>query len=257
MEQLFDIRLFFSSIPELLEFLPISLLITGVSMIFGLLLALVFALVRNTKIPVLSQIVTVLVSFVRGTPIIVQLYLTYNGIPLLLKYINMQYGTDLSVNDVPPLLFVFVTFAINEAAYNSETLRAAFGSVDRYQIEAAESLGMTFPQILRRVIIPEAATVAIPPLGNSLISLLKGTSLAFVAGVTEMTAQGKIISGSNFRYFEVYLALAVIYWVLTIIIELVIRFLEDRMMIKQPVNRSEKRKAIEVKENYSQGSEFF
>lgn len=235
MGTLFDVQVFLTSIPELLKFLPISLLITGVSMIFGLLLALLFAVIRIAKIPVLSQVLTVFISFIRGTPIIVQLYLTYNGIPLLLKFINNQYGTALSVDAVPALLFVFVTFAFNEGAYNSETVRAAFNSVDPYQIEAAESLGMTYPQVLRRIIIPEAAAVAIPNLGNALIGLLKGTSLAFVAGVTEMTAQGKIISGSNFRYFEVYLALAVIYWGMTIVIELLIKLIERHMEIKQPV----------------------
>ena len=258
MADLFDTQIFFSSIPELLRFLPVSLLITAVSMIAGLGLALVFAVIRMTKLPILSQIVTVVISFVRGTPLIVQLYLTYNGIPLLLKYINLKQGTDLSINDVPPLLFVFVAFAVNEAAYNSETIRAAFGAVDRYQIEAAESLGMTFGQVLRRIIIPEAATVAILPLGNSLISLLKGTSLAFVAGVTEMTAQSKIISGANFRYFEVYLALALIYWVLTIFIELLIRFLEKNMRIKQPATQSADKKPADVgfEKNLTQGSDF-
>lgn len=188
----------------------------------------------------LSQLVTVFISFIRGTPIIVQLYLTYNGIPLFLKFINQEYGTDYNINAVPAMLFVLVTFAFNEAAYNSETIRAALQSVNKGQIEAAESLGMTYLQVLKRVIMPQALVVAIPPLGNALIGLLKGTSLAFVAGVIEMTAKGKIISGSNFRFFEVYLALAIIYWVMTIIIEQILRYMERKFSIPdsaQAVNR--------------------
>lgn len=237
MAQIFDIEAVFSSIPGLLKFLPVSLEITFISMIVGLILGLILAVIRMKKIPVLTQIATVFISFIRGTPIIVQLYLTYNGIPLLLRFINEQYGTGYNINAVPAMLFVLVTFAFNEAAYNSETIRAALQSVNKGQIEAAESLGMTYFQVLRRVILPEAIVVATPPLGNALIGLLKGTSLAFVAGVVEMTAQGKIISGSNFRFFEVYLALAIIYWALTIIIEQILRYLEKRFSIPEPNQR--------------------
>jgi polar amino acid transport system permease protein len=232
--KLFDISVVFSSIPKLLGYLPVTLEITAISMIAGLILGLLFAVVKLRKIPVLSQVIAVFVSFIRGTPIIVQLYLTYNGIPLLLQGINASYGTDYNINHIPPLLFVLVTFAFNEAAYNSETIRASIQSVDLGQIEAAESLGMTYPQVLRRIILPEAAVVAIPPLGNALIGLMKGTSLAFVASVVEMTAEGKIIAGGNYRYFEVYLALAIIYWILTIIIEQIIRFIESKMAISDP-----------------------
>lgn len=234
MGKIFDISAVFSSIPQLLKVLPVTLEITVISMLIGVVLGLLIAVIRINKIPVLHQIMSVFVSFIRGTPMIVQLYLTYNGIPLLLKYINMIHGTNYNINAVPAMLFVLVTFALNESAYNSETIRAALQSVDRGQIEAAESLGMTYPQILRRIILPEATIFAIPPLGNALISLLKGTSLAFVAGVIEMTAQGKIISGSTFRFFEVYLALALIYWVLTILIERVLRFLEHYFEIPEP-----------------------
>lgn len=231
MGTIFDISVVFSSIPRLLQYLPVSLEITAVSMVFGLLLGLVFAVVRMKKVPVLHGIVAFFISFVRGTPLIVQLYMTYYVIPLVLKYINLQYGTDYSIKAVPDLLFVIITFSFNEAAYNSEIIRAALQSVQRGQIEAAESLGMSYAQTLRRVILPQAALVAIPPLGNALIGLLKGTSLAFVAGVIEMTAAGKIISGSNFRFFEVYLALAVIYWAMTILIERLAALLEKRLEI--------------------------
>jgi len=229
--KLFDIEAVFSAIPELLRFLPVSLQITFISMLAGLVLGLVLAIIRIKKVPVLSQLITLFISFIRGTPMIIQLYLSYNGIPLLLKYINMTYGTDYSINAIPAMLFVLITFSCNEAAYNSETIRAALQSVNKGQIEAAESLGMTYFQVLKRVIIPEALVVAVPPLGNALISLLKGTSLAFVAGVVEMTAQGKIISGSTFRFFEVYLALAIIYWALTIVIEQILKYLEKKFSI--------------------------
>lgn len=229
MPKLIDFKMILTNIPQLLQYLPITLAIVILSMIVGLVFALIIALVRLNKIPVLTQLFTLLVSFVRGTPLLVQLYLSYYGVPIALKYWNYYNHTNYNINNLPAFLFVFVAFASNEAAYNSENIRGALLSVDRGEIEAAQSLGMTGGQILRRITIPEALVVALPTLGNQFISLIKGTSLAFVAGVIEMTAEGQIIAGRNFRYFEVYLSLAIIYWALTVITEVIIRFVEKRI----------------------------
>lgn len=233
MGKIFDFETVISSIPKILVYLPVTIEITVLSMIFGLVLGLLLALIKMNKIPILAQFAAVFVSFVRGTPLIVQLYLSYTGIPLLLKYYNYANDTNYTINKVPAMLFVLVTFSLNEAAYNSETLRAALQSVDSGQIEAAQSLGMTYWQVFRRIILPEAFVVALPTLGNTLIGLLKGTSLAFVCAVVEITAQAKIIAGANYRYFEVYLALAFIYWMVTIIIEQIIRIVEKRFDIPE------------------------
>lgn len=235
MGKIFDIKTVWTAIPQLLQYLPVTLEITVLSMVFGLILGLLLAIIKINRVPVLTQITTVIVSFVRGTPLIVQLYLSYTGIPLLLKYYNYEHGTNLNVNEVPALLFVLVTFAINEGAYNSENIRAALQSVNKGQIEAAQSLGMTYSQVLRQIILPEAFVVALPTLGNTLIGLLKGTSLAFVCAVVEMTAQAKIFAGVNYRYFEVYLALAIIYWSVTIIIEQLIHLIEKKIAIPENV----------------------
>lgn len=229
MPKLIDFKMIFTNIPQLLKYLPITLGIVILSMVVGLFFALIIALVRLKKVPGLSQLFTVLVSFVRGTPLIVQLYLSYYGVPIALRYWNYYNHTNYSINGIPAFMFVFVAFAINESAYNSENIRGALLSVDRGEIEAAQSLGMTGFQILRRITIPEALVVALPTLGNQFISLIKGTSLAFVAGVVEMTAEGQIIAGRSFRYFEVYMSLAIIYWALTIITEIIIRLVEKRI----------------------------
>ena len=231
MPNIFDFKLVFTQIPELLKYLPMTLEITILSMILGLIIGLVLAMIKIKQIPVLKRITAIFVSFIRGTPIIVQLYITYYGIPILLKYYNYYNGTNYNLNSIPSLLFVLVAFSLNEAAYNSENIRAAIQSIEKGQIEAAHSLGMTSLQVLRRIIIPEAFVVALPTLGNALIGLLKGTSLAFVCSVVEITAQGKILAGANYRYFEVYVSLAIIYWILTIIIEQIIKFLEKIISI--------------------------
>ncbi|WP_288527942.1 amino acid ABC transporter permease [uncultured Secundilactobacillus sp.] len=231
MQHLIDFKLIFTQIPTLLQYLPNTLMITFFSMIIGLAVGLVLAIVKLNRIPVLSQVVAVFVSFIRGTPIIVQLYLTYYGIPIFLKYLNYYQGTNYSVNAIPALAFVLLAFSLNEAAYNSENIRAAILAVDKGELEAAQSLGMTRWEVLRRVTIPEAFVVALPTLGNAFIGLMKNTSLAFVASVVDLTAEGQILAGNSYRYFESYLSLAIIYWGLTIITEQILRLLERRLTV--------------------------
>ncbi|WKV52508.1 amino acid ABC transporter permease [Dickeya fangzhongdai] len=245
MPNIFDINLVFTLIPALLEYLPVTLAITAISMIIGVILGFIIASIRIKKIFFLDQLASIFVSFIRGTPLIVQLYLSYYGLPILLKYYNYYHQTDYTVNSIPSILFVLLAFSLNEAAYNSESIRAAILSVDKKQIEAAQSLGMTPLQVLWRVTIPEAFVVALPTLGNTLISLLKGTSLAFVCSVIELTARGKILASSSYRYFEVYISLALIYWALTIIIEKTIGLIEKRVTVPDtPQIKPEKKRHV-------------
>ncbi|MGT2846980.1 amino acid ABC transporter permease [Streptococcus massiliensis] len=232
--QLFSLRAVFDGLPRIIEKLPTTLLLTAGGALFGILLALVFAIVKINRVKVLYPIQVVFVSFLRGTPILVQLMLTYYGIPLVLKALNLRYGTHFDINSIPASVFAVVAFAFNEAAYASETIRAAILSVNEGEIEAARSLGMTNAQVYRRVIIPNAAVVATPTLINSLIGLTKGTSLAFSAGVVEVFAQAQILGGADYRYFERFISVALVYWVVNIVIEMFGRWIEGRMEIPVP-----------------------
>lgn len=226
MAKLFDWKLVFTEIPDIVRYLPTTLILTLVAAVIGLLLGLLIAVIRLRKIPGLWQLSAAFVSLIRGTPVIVQLYIAYFGIPIALQYINYSRGTDYNINAIPGIVFAMVALGLNQSAFDSETIRSALQSVDRGQIEAARSLGMNNLQVLTRVTIPEATSVALLPLGNSLIGLIKGTSLAFTCSVVEMTAAGKIIAGRNYRYFEVYCSLAIIYWVITFFLEKLISRLE-------------------------------
>ena len=251
-DKIFNWNAFISAFKPIISRVPTSFIITLIAMAIGLVLGLLLALIKLNRIPVLDQIRALAVSFIRGTPIYVQLLLTYTGIPLILKAINLNYGTAYNINDISPMLFVILTFAFNEAAYNSETIRAAIESVDVGQIEAAKSLGMTNFQVFKRVTLPEAASVAVAPLGNALMGLLKGTSLAFVAGVIEMTAEAKIIGGSSFRVFESYLAVALVYWAINLVFENLIRLLERKLQITP--KEKNKRHLIPTGNPFEQGS---
>ncbi|XOW22448.1 amino acid ABC transporter permease [Lactococcus lactis] len=244
--KIFSWSAFVDAFLPIIKMIPSSLEMTIIAMVFGLLLGLILALVRINKIPILNQLRALFVSFIRGTPILVQLYLSYTGIPLILKAINMNYGTNFNVNTIPAMLFVIVAFALNEGAYNSETIRAAIQSVDKGQIEAAKSLGMTNFQVFMRVILPEAATVD-APLGT-LDGLLKSIHLPSLQ-CGRMTARAQIIGGSTFRLFETYLALALVYWPICIIFELLIRGLERKLDVRMPNDKRKNRAQISLSKN--------
>lgn len=232
--KIFSPKAVFDAVPQILGKLPTTIGLTLLGALFGLILGLLFAIVKIRRVPVLYRIQALFVSFLRGTPILVQLLLSYYGIPMLLRKINLEFGLDWNIDSVPAAVFVVTAFAFNEAAYASETIRAAIQSVNAGEIEAARSLGMTESQVYRRVIIPNAAVIATPTLINSLIGLTKGTSLAFNAGITEMFYQAQIISGNDYRYFERYVAVSLIYWAISFLIENAGRAVENALAIKTP-----------------------
>lgn len=235
MAKLFDFSKVFKQLPEILQYLPVTLQLALISMAIAIILGLLIAIIKVKKIPVLRQIAGLYVSIIRGTPIIVQLYIAYFGIPMITKYICMKNGWNYEPSSTSGMTYAIIALSLNEAAYVAETFRAALLSVGTGQIEAANALGMTYFQALRRIILPETLTIALPNLGNSFIGLIKGTSLAFTCAVVEITAQSKIIGGRTYRYFEVYVSLAIIYWILTVIVEQIIKLIEKKTSIPEQV----------------------
>ncbi|WP_288744974.1 ABC transporter substrate-binding protein/permease [uncultured Enterococcus sp.] len=220
-----------SIIAQLLPKLPITLLMTVVSAIIGLGLGFLIAVVKIRNIPVLTQICSVFVSFMRGTPQLVQLFLSFYGFPILVEWLSQQMGVTANVNAIPALVYVFIAFGLNEAAYTSETFRAALLSVNKNEIEAARSIGLTNVQTMMRIILPSALIVALPNLVNSFISLLKATSLAFTVTIIDIMGQTRIIAGANLRFFEAYIAVALVYWAMCLLIEQVAKRIERKLNV--------------------------
>jgi His/Glu/Gln/Arg/opine family amino acid ABC transporter permease subunit len=228
MDQLLDFSYLIKSIPAIAKGIPTSLAIAFVAFFIGLLIGLAVALIKIYKVPVLSQIANVYVSFIRGTPLLVQIFLSYYGIPLVIRFLNSKYGWNYDVSFIPAIYFIYVAFSLNSGAYLSETIRSAILSVNKGQMEACYSVGMTTSQALKRIILPQAATVALPNIGNFFVALLKDTSLAFAASVPEIIGKAKIIAGRTSQFFEVYIVAALLYWFICIIIEHVLKILENR-----------------------------
>lgn len=226
---LFDTYFAIQSFPDILKGVPMTLLIAVVAMLLGLINGLVLTLCRIYKVPVLKELVVVYISFIRGTPLLVQIYVIYYSLPLLFTILSREMGWDLSANNIPPLAYALTAFTINTTAYMAETIRAAFRSVEAGQMEAAYSVGLTTVQSLRRIIIPQAMVVALPNLANMFLGLIKGTSLAYSIMVVEILAQAKLAAADGYRYLEAYVDAAIIYWILCLFFERLFSYLEKRV----------------------------
>lgn len=217
----FDFAYMLEILPDLLGYLPVTLYLTLASMAIAVVIGGIFAVVLVNKVPVLTQIIQVIMSFFRGTPPIVQLLLIYFGLPQILPIATGMSAETASI----------LTFSLNTAAYLAEVFRAALVSVDEGQVEAAMTVGLTYGQTLRGIVLPQAVRNAIPGTGNTFVGLLKNSSLAFTIGVVELLAQGKLFASNSLKFFEAYFAVALIYWALTILYSLLQNWYEKRLAV--------------------------
>jgi L-cystine transport system permease protein len=230
MENLLDIHFLIESFPAIVARLPITIGIAVGSLIISLFIGLTTALIKIYRVPVLKTISSFYVSFVRGTPLLVQIYLVFYGIPKVIYFFQTEYGwvLNIDVNIIAPEVYALLAFSINLGAYLSETIRSAIESVDRGQFEAARAIGLSPTQMMLKIIFPQALSVAIPNLGNMFISTIKDTSLVFIIGVIDIMGQAKILGSRGLAFFEVYIAVSIIYWFICIIVERLLVIVEKR-----------------------------
>jgi len=214
-----DLQYLVDIIPELLTFIPLTLFLAVLSMIFAIIGGLILAVISRSNIPVLKQLAAIYISFFRAIPTLVQLFLIYYGLPQIFPALSAMTAITAAI----------LGLSLKQAAFLAEIFRAALNSVDKGQVEACLSVGMTKVQAFRRIVLPQATRNAIPATSNIFIGLIKETSLAFTLGVVELFAQGKIIAASSLKFFETYLALALLYWILIIVITFVQQAIEKRM----------------------------
>ena len=205
--------------PRILRTAPLTLGLAFMAMILGLIIGTVLALIRVFKVKGLQHITRVYISFFRGTPLLVQLFMLYYGIPQIFPALSRMNALTAAV----------IGLSLHGAAFMAEIIRGAVSSVEKGQMEACLSVGMTSMQGMRRVILPQAVRVAIPSLTNSFISLIKESSLAFTLGVAEMMAHARMASAATYKFFENFLIALVIYWFISICISFLQDLLEDRL----------------------------
>jgi L-cystine transport system permease protein len=190
--------------------------LTLITFTLGLVIAVLTALARLSTIKVLNVIARVYVSIIRGTPLLVQLFIIFYGLP------NLGVTID-------PFPSAVIGFSLSVGAYASEIIRAAILSIPKGQWEAAYSIGMSYSQALKRVVLPQAARVSIPPLSNSFISLVKDTSLASLILVTEMFRRAQEIAATNYEFLLLYSEAALLYWIVCFVLSVIQGKIEARL----------------------------
>ncbi|KKE78210.1 ABC transporter permease subunit [Bacilli bacterium] len=214
---------------SILKVVPQTLLLAVIILILSLFMGGCLALIQRKKIPILFTIITVVQSFLRGTPNVVLLYLGYYSLPFIVQYIVSLMGIDFNPHQLDPVITVIVVFSISFSVFQSETIRGSLHSVERGQIEAAQSFGYGFFHTLWKVIIPQALVEALPDIMNSFLVIIKALSLAYLISVVDIFGQAKLLGAYNFSYIEAFVAAAFVYWILCSIFTLFINKFELRL----------------------------
>jgi glutamine transport system permease protein len=217
----FEYHIMWESVPVLIKGLHYTLIITAGGLFFGFILGTASGFMKISRNPILPRIAGIYIESVRGTPLMVQVMFLYFGVPLAL---GMR---------IPPLTASIIAIAVNSGAYIAEVVRGAVQSIERGQVEAGRSIGLSRYQTMLYVIWPQALRRMIPPLGNQFIISLKDTSLLVVIGMGELTRTGQEIIAENFRAFEIWLTVAIMYLIITRILSYMLHLLEQRLSVSE------------------------
>jgi len=223
-----------NALPLLLSGAVITLLITVIGILIGSIIGLFMSLAKLSANKLISFFATAYIDFFRGTPLLVQIMIIYFGIPNLLMLMHEQWVAYVGIPIAEKFtmdvwMAAIISISLNSAAYIAEIFRAGIQSIDKGQVEAAYSLGMNRVQVLYHVILPQAFRRIIPPMGNEFIMLLKDTSLLSIIGFEELARKTQLEVARTYATFELWMACAFIYLVMTIIFSRLLSMLEERL----------------------------
>ncbi len=215
----FKFDIIVNALPLLLEGAVFTVQITALSVAIGIVIGLFVGIGRISKIKPIKWLAAIYVDFLRGTPLLVQIFLIYFALPVI---------TGIKMD---PFVAATAACSINSGAYVAEIFRAGIQSIDNGQMEAGRSLGLTWFQTMRYIIIPQAFKRVIPPLGNEFIALLKDSSLVSVIGFEELTRRGQLVIARTYASLEIWFCVAIIYLVMTLSISRFVAYLERRYQV--------------------------
>ena len=212
----FSPDIIFTSIPALLPYLAVTLVVGVTSILTGSILGMLLAWAKLSGHKVIRALADGYTYIIRCTPSIVLLFIVFYGLP---KFMEAEFGIDM--DNLSRAIFVIITFTLLFGAYVSEVFRSAYETVDRGQYEAAETIGLSPKQAFFRVMLPQAAVIALPNFGNSVINLMKESALAYTIGLIDLLGRTNLIISKNYGAYgvELYVACLLIYWALSFLIE--------------------------------------
>lgn len=212
----FSPEMIFTSIPDLLPYLAVTLVVGVTSILTGSILGMLLAWAKLSGHKVIRALADGYTYIIRCTPSIVLLFIVFYGLP---KFMEAEFGIDM--DDLSRAVFVIITFTLLFGAYVSEVFRSAYETVDKGQYEAAVTIGLSPKQAFFRVMLPQAAVIALPNFGNSVINLMKESALAYTIGLIDLLGRTNLIIAKNYGAYgiELYVACLLIYWGLSLVIE--------------------------------------
>ncbi|MGB2872736.1 amino acid ABC transporter permease [Psychrobacillus psychrotolerans] len=208
---------------------PITLLVTIVALLIALPLGFLLALTRINQVPVLNWFSRIYVSFVRGTPIIIQIFIVYASVPLILSLFFEKYNININVYNINPIWYAFIVFSFSTTAILIEVFRSALSTVNKGQLEAAQSVGLSNFQAYRRIVIPQALVVALPNICTATVNLIKATSLGYAMSLQEITLKAKVAANVGYNYVEAYIDIFLVYIILCSLVEYGFKIYEKRL----------------------------
>lgn len=206
-----------------LQGVPVTVGVTLIAMVTGVVLGLVLALMKMSRIKVLTALASLYIEIIRGTPLIVQALIMAYGLPQLLQSGGISFRWPYLI--IPAV----IVCGLNSAAYVAEVIRSGIQAVDKGQMEAARSIGMTRAQAMKLIVIPQALKIVLPSFGNEFVSLIKETSVLSYVGVVEILRKGALWNAATFNTFEAYIGVALVYMLLTIPSSKLVKHLEKKM----------------------------
>lgn len=211
---------------DIASFLPVTIKLTIGALLIAFPVSFLFAFTQLKKIPVISFLVRVYLSAIRGTPILLQMFIIYALIPSWLNSFFQAIGKDVNIYDIDPIWYAYLAISLSATAFLTEAFRSAILSVDKSQKEAGYMVGLSKWQVYREIILPQAMTVAIPIIGNVIVDVIKSTALAFTMSVTEVMGRAKIIGGMTTKYLEMYIDAFFVYVIFIVVVEFLLKCVE-------------------------------
>lgn len=214
---------------SIVSYLPVTIKLAVGALLIAFPVSFLFAFTQIRKIPIISLLVRVYLSAIRGTPILLQMFTIYALIPLWINSAATSLGKTIDIYSVDPIWYAYIAISLSATAFLTEAIRSAILSVDKGQLEAGYMVGLSKWQIYKDIIIPQAMTVAIPIMGNVIVDVIKSTSLAFTMSVTEIMGRAKIIGGMSTKYLEMYLDAFFVYVIFIIVVEFILKRVEKSL----------------------------
>ena len=205
--------------PLLLEGLGITVYISAFAFVLSVVLGAILAVVQYFHVKVLSQLARIYVSYFRGTPLLIQLFLFYYGLPMVFEIMQR----------CPKTFALVLCLALNSAAYISESIRGAIESIDKGQYESSLAFGLSHYQMMTKIILPQAAVAAIPPIVNSCLDIIKMSSLGMTIGIQDIMGEAQLTAATYYKTLETYILAAAFYWVLALVLGRVQKKVEQKV----------------------------